>query len=51
MYLFDQDRPEVIDVGEGGTGDHGVLERAEETMCIIVVEHVLGLEPQSARTR
>src|SRR5580692_12891273 len=48
--LFDQDGPKIIDVRQRRAGNHGVIQRAEETMRVVVAEHVHRLEPQGSRS-
>ena len=40
----DQDRPEVVHVGQRRPGDHRVAERLEEAVAVVVGKAVLGLD-------
>lgn len=39
--MIDEDGAEIIDVGQGRSGDHRIADLAEKSMCVIVRQHVM----------
>src|SRR3569623_726383 len=46
-----QDRPEIVDVGQRRPGDELIPERAEESMGVVVGERRLRIDAEPARPR
>src|SRR4051812_39233039 len=51
LWTGDQDRAEVVDVGEGRADDDLVADGLEEAVPIVVGEPLLGLHAHRRRTR
>ena len=48
--LADQDRPEIVDVGEGRAGHDQVAEAGEERVGVVAVEVIAGAQAEPARS-
>src|SRR5579863_2998625 len=50
-WAIDDDRPEIVDIGQCRAGHHGITQRPKEAVAIVVVEMITRVQAQRQGAR